>query len=106
MSVSSITKGLFGPGNVHITRLGCTGTRHVLRERGGGDEVNGNLELRNGEGGGDDSRGTAHIAAHELHARTRLQADSSRVESDALADEREGSSVLVCGTLVNAITRD
>jgi hypothetical protein len=70
----------------------------------GSDDIR-ELELGDSKRSRDDGSSTAHVSPHQLHASAGLQADSSSVEGDTLANKGKRLSVLVSSTLVVADRR-
>ena len=60
-------------------------------------------QLCDPQSGTNDTRRTSHVGSHLLHARSRLQADSSKLEGAAPADKGKGLFRLVGGAFVVAI---
>ncbi|KAI3485251.1 hypothetical protein L1887_51536 [Cichorium endivia] len=89
----------------NVTGLGRLARGHVLGERRSTHDVDGQTQLGDGKRGGNDGSGAAHVGTHGLHARAGLEADSSRVEHDTLADVGDGRRVVVRSTLVDDLDK-
>ena len=62
---------------------------HVLRHGDGGGDVDLQVETGRGDDGGDHRGGTAHVGDHVVHVGARLDGDTTGVEGDALAHQRD-----------------
>src|SRR5699024_1725433 len=62
---------------------------HVLRHGDGGGDVDLQVETGRGDDGGDHRRGTAHVGDHVVHVGARLDGDTTGVEGDTLAYQRD-----------------